>query len=139
MKHMKGVKMMGNEQRLQYGRGADHGGTDTGRKNAKGHQIGQGVDLNAEVHLHFRPALLGAGDLAVKSVAQPAEQQEEAAVIRMPAAGERHNDARCCRQQREIGQDHGIVIESDHGCVSFLRRQNAARPVLSIFRQNILA
>ena len=84
------------------------------KKYPKGDKIGQGVDLDAKVHLHLGSPLLGPGDLAVKGVKQAAEQQEEAAVIRMPAAGQRHNDPRHGGQEREIGQDDGIVIEAYH-------------------------
>ena len=65
---------------------------DAGGQHAEGHQIAERVDLDAVLLFLLCAVGLGAGDHAVKGVAQPADQQENGADVGMAVPRQGHEN-----------------------------------------------
>lgn len=85
---------------------------DGGGQHTEADEVIERVDLNAEALFRVCAVCLGAGDVPVKGIEQPREHQVE------------HGGKRCVlrgginagkpQQQREIGCDDSVVVNSDH-------------------------
>ena len=91
---------------------AVHAPADGGGQHAEADEVIERVDLNAEALFRVCAVCLGAGDAPVKGIEQSREHQVE------------HGGKRCVlrgginagkpQQQREIGCDDSVVVNSDH-------------------------
>ena len=91
---------------------AVHAPADGGGQHAEADKVVERVDLDTEALFLFGAVLFRAGDAPVEGIEQPREHQAQHGVERLVLRG--GIEAAKPQQQREIGCDHGVVVNSDH-------------------------
>ena len=78
---------------------AQHGNADTGWKNTKSHQIGQGIDLNTKTFGLLGTVLFASGNFSVKCVAESGKEKEKHTQIWVSNTLQTYQDAGDTGQQ----------------------------------------